>query len=175
MSKVLLVSGEAGSRLVAADANATQRPSLLNDGVMLGPFASAPPGPTLTRVVVPAARSKTKTSEKLLVSSGTRLLASEWNATLLQSLGTLVKELAPFAGASPSPTLANSVVAIPRSRTKTSVLPLVSLDTRLVASELNATQVQPPSIDGRKRCAWLGPLGFCPFRPTLTRVVWLVS
>jgi len=37
---------------------------------------------------------------------------------------------------------------------------LVSSGTRFVASELNATQVQFASIDGRKRCAGSGRWGF---------------
>jgi hypothetical protein len=66
--------------LVAAEANATQLPSALNDGVMLGPLACSPPGPTLTRVVSPL-MLKTNTSETSLVSFSTKFVATDWNAT----------------------------------------------------------------------------------------------
>src|SRR5262245_60968376 len=129
MSITPFVSGVPGSRLVAAEANATQRPSALIDGATLGPSAWTPPGPTLTRVVVSVVRLYTNTSEVLFVSSGTKLVATEWNATKLQLLSTLVKELPPSAGAPPNPPLTNSVVELLRSRTKTSVRPLVSCGT----------------------------------------------
>src|SRR3954447_1251686 len=45
------------------------------------PFAWAPWAPTLTRLVVPVLRSRTKTSVRRLVSSGTRLVASDSKAT----------------------------------------------------------------------------------------------
>src|SRR5262245_48154365 len=106
-------------------------------------------------------------SEKWFVSFGTRLSASDWKATLEQSPETLGKELAPSAGSPPKPMLASNVVpaVVPACspRTNTSVLPFVSLGTRFDASELKATQVQSVSIDGRKRCAWLGPFGAIPF------------
>src|SRR5215475_6475044 len=173
MSRVLLRSATpgTGSKLVAAEAKATQRPLALNDGVMLAPLVCSPPGPTLTRVVVPLTRSYTKISDTLLVSSGNRLSATDWKATLSQRPSRLVKELAPLAPEPSKPLLAKAVVPVTRPRTKTSVVLLLSSGTRLVASELKLTQRQPASIDGRKPCAWLGPFGFAPLKPTLTRVV----
>src|SRR5262245_17600323 len=173
MARVFLrpMGAGTGSKLVAVEAKATQRPFALNDGVMLAPLASAPPGPTLTRVVVSVSRSYTKISDTPLVSSGIRLFATDWKATWVQSAGRLVKELAPLAPEPSKPLLARVVVPASRPRTKTSVFLLLSSGTRLVASELKETQVQFASIDGRKPCAWLGPFGFAPSKPTLTRVV----
>ena len=175
MSRVRFSSGApgpgTGSKLVAAEAKATHRPSALNDGAMLGPLACSPPGPTLTRLVSPLPMVYANTSAASLVSSGTRLLAIEWKATCPQSAGTLVNELPPLAGSPSKPMLASSVVCPGRLRTNTSVFRFVSSGTRLVASELNDTQVQFASIEGRKRCAMLGPLGFRPSKATLTRVV----
>ena len=86
----------------------------------------------------------------------------------------LANELAPSAGVPPWPMLTRRVVAPARSRAKTSVRPLVSPATRLLASELNATVVQPPSMAGRNFWAWLGPFAGCPLAPTLTSVeAWL--
>src|SRR5438445_2134956 len=57
-------------------------------GLKLAPEAWVPAGPTLTRVVVPARRSKTKTSLAPLVSPGTRSVASEAKATTCPSAET---------------------------------------------------------------------------------------
>jgi hypothetical protein len=66
---------------VAADVNAASRPSPLNEGWSLPPFACAPPRPTLIRVVVFDWRSRTKTSFASFVSPSTRLEAADANAT----------------------------------------------------------------------------------------------
>src|SRR5262249_51695602 len=147
MSSTPLVSGSEGSRLVAEDAKATQEPSALIDGVMLEPLAWTPPEPLLTRETTPSG-VETKMSDARLVSSATRLVATDWRATILLSPAILANVLAPSAGAPPRPTLTSRVVAPARSRAKTSGLPLVSPATRLLASELNATVVQPPSMAG---------------------------
>ena len=60
MSYVPLVSP--GTKLVANEAKATKRPPAESEGVKLLPLPWAPPGPTLTRLVVPACRSRTKMS-----------------------------------------------------------------------------------------------------------------
>src|SRR5207249_4297465 len=70
-----------GTRFVASDQNATNRPSPPIAGPPLAPFASAPALSTLMRSVVPVTRSRTKTSEASLPSSGTRLVALDVNAT----------------------------------------------------------------------------------------------
>src|SRR6478609_10520582 len=69
------------SRLVASDANATHRPSSEMDGKELGPSPCAPLSATLMRATCFVRLSRTNTSVVPLVSPGTRLLASEWNAT----------------------------------------------------------------------------------------------
>src|SRR5437867_687532 len=67
---------------MAFDAKATYWPSSLMAGVTLRPWAGAVPALiTLTRVVVPAPRSWTKTSGELLASPATRLEASDVKAT----------------------------------------------------------------------------------------------
>ena len=65
-----------GSKLVADDSKQTNLPSLLNDPTWLSPFACVPPGPTLTRDVVPVWTSSMNTSDTPLVSPGTRLAAA---------------------------------------------------------------------------------------------------
>src|SRR5581483_6204744 len=70
MSRLPLVSS--GTRLSAPDQNVTQRPSGLIDGSDDIPSPCVPSEATLTRVVLPSLRSKTKMSPVLLVSSGTR-------------------------------------------------------------------------------------------------------
>jgi hypothetical protein len=66
-----------GTRFDASEWNATMRPSRLTAGAKLWPFACVPPLSTLTRTVVPAWRSRAKTSLALLVSPATRFVASE--------------------------------------------------------------------------------------------------
>jgi hypothetical protein len=79
MSVLPLVSP--GTRLVADDAKATKRPSPLTAGPVLLPFACLPLLLTLTRWVLPLARSRTTTSTAPLLSPPTRLVAAESNAT----------------------------------------------------------------------------------------------
>lgn len=67
-----------GTRLVAPDRKATKRPSALISPKELCSLPSAPVLDTLTRVVVTAWRSCTKTSSTSLVSAVTRLEADEW-------------------------------------------------------------------------------------------------
>src|SRR5438132_12279423 len=107
MSGAELVSP--GTRLSAADWKATNRPLPLIDGNVLGRSASAGPGPRLTRVVVPSRRSRTKMSVRLLVSAGTRLVASELKATNRPSPerdGAALSPLACPAGLAPTRTRA---------------------------------------------------------------------
>src|ERR1041385_5272072 len=79
-----------GTRAAAVQ-NATTRPSSLMAGSELRSLDWEPSGNTLTRVVVPAARSRTNASGhvpgfsknrgQVFVSPGTRLVAEEKNAT----------------------------------------------------------------------------------------------
>src|SRR6266545_3841551 len=70
-----------GTRLVAPETNATNRPVALIAGRALPSLAWVPSEARLTRVVSPAWRSRTKTSPKAFVSSGTRLAAEVSKAT----------------------------------------------------------------------------------------------
>src|SRR5579859_6543436 len=73
-STALFVSPE--TRLDAELENTTYRPSLLRDGSAETPAAGEPFVSTLTRLFVPAFRSRTKTSRYPFVSLATRLSAS---------------------------------------------------------------------------------------------------
>ena len=70
-----------GTRFDAFDSNATNRPSAEIVGYVLLLFACWPPGPTDTRRVTCATRSRTNTSMVLLVSPATRFDARDSNAT----------------------------------------------------------------------------------------------
>ena len=91
-------------------------------------------------MVVLVSKSRTNTSGCALVSVPIRLVASEPKATIRPSpeiLGT--KLLPPMASAFAVERLTRWVVRFTRSRTKTSIRPLVSPATKLVAPETNAT------------------------------------
>src|SRR5688500_10544860 len=92
-----------------------------------------------------------------LVSPGTRLPAPDSKATKRPSALWEGRALDWFASsatgpgpppAGAGPTLTRVVVRIRRSRTKMSARLLVSLDTRLVASELKATNRPSAEIEG---------------------------
>jgi hypothetical protein len=68
------------TRLVASDEKATS-PSAPTTGSQLPPSPSEPSVATLTRSVVPAWRSRTKTSKVALVSPATRFVAHDENTT----------------------------------------------------------------------------------------------
>src|SRR5208283_5066495 len=70
-----------GTRFDALLMKATNRPSGVMTGLVEAPFAAPPLVDTLTSVVVPATRSRTKMSVNPFVSLGTRLLASLWKTT----------------------------------------------------------------------------------------------
>ncbi len=71
--------------MVAFEAKTTSVPSALRDPGELEPLPWVPSVATLSRVVVRATRSRTKTSAALLVSPGTRLVANEPKATSVPS------------------------------------------------------------------------------------------
>src|SRR5438093_9065057 len=79
-------------------------------GEKLLPFPSTPELSTLTLVVAPVWRSWTKTSELLLVSPATKLVAKEWKATKRPSLLMVGIELASLASTPALSTLTRSVV-----------------------------------------------------------------
>ncbi len=127
-----------GTRLAATLAKLTTVPSWLIAGSPEAPMACTPDELTLTRVVVPAWRSRRKTSEVPLVSPGTRLLADDWNATkrpspLIAGAGSWELPALPWAPA--ELTLTREDAGLWRSRTNTSVVALVSPATRSVATE----------------------------------------
>jgi hypothetical protein len=124
MSVLPLVSP--GTRLVADDEKETKRPSPLRSGPLLLPFASLPLLVTLTRWVLPLARSRTNTSTAPLLSPPTRLVAAESNATtspLLFTAGALERALMPSPCLPLLRTLTSSVRPARRSRRRRSPPP----------------------------------------------------
>src|SRR2546428_83045 len=123
------------TRLVATELNATKRPLAEIDGTKLAPFSCAPWESTLTRLVLPALRSRTNTSLAPFVSPPTRLVAIELKATKRPSAEIEGTTLSPFSCAPWESTLTRLVLPALRSRTNTSLAPFVSLPTRLAADE----------------------------------------
>ncbi len=78
----------AGARLLASEANATNRPSAEIEGCTPSLVASTSAELTDTRSVVPSTRSLTNTSWRPLVSPGTRFVALDTNATKRPSADT---------------------------------------------------------------------------------------
>src|SRR5262249_43927384 len=164
-----------GTRLDAAEKNATRGPSPLMAGSVLASFACAPALLTLTRSVVPVCRSRTNTSVVPLVSPGTRLLAVEVKATkrpsvLIATLGLRVLPLAALPWVLPVATLTRSAVPGCRSWTTDSATPVVSAGTRIQASESKAMKRPSLLLAGAPR----RPLMLFPCVPsvaTLTRSV----
>lgn len=156
-------------RFEASDSKATKvaAPDAPTAGAALDPFPGAPPGAELTSRVVPAAGTPTNTSATPLVSPTTRLVAVDSKATVSPSGLSDGARLGPLACIPPAPTLTRVVVPPCRSRTNTSVTPLVSFGTRLLAAEANATKRPPKRTDG----SVLGPFGSPPPAATLIRDV----
>ena len=141
-----------GTRLLASELKATKRPSAEIAGSKLSPLPWTPPGPRLTRWVVPVWRSRTNTSSTPLVSPGTRLVASESKATKRPSAeiagpdaGTVALDAA-RADAHP---LGRARLAVADEHV---VTPLVSPGTRLLASDLKATNRPSAEIAAIERC-----------------------
>src|SRR5262249_34611575 len=116
----------------------TTLPSALTSDARLRPFAS-PRGPTLTRLVVPAARSRTKMSWTPFQSPRTRFVAADGNATTAPSALIDGLVLGPSLSASADEILTRDVHDVRRSRTKTSRTRFRSSGTRFVAADTNAT------------------------------------
>src|SRR4051812_49104893 len=104
-------------RLVARDSNTTYRPSPEIDGLPLGPLASAPVELTLTRVVTPVRRSRTKTSGTPLLSPRTRFGAVDAKATNRPSAEIDGRPLVPAAGVPSTVTLTSDVSAVAANAT----------------------------------------------------------
>lgn len=108
-----------------------------------------PPVATLSRVVVPVTRSRTNrscpqgsipsTKTQPLVSPITKLLACEMKATTRPSVLIPTGKLPLLVWALLELRLTRVVTPVTRSRTKTSLSPLVSPTTRLLAFESKAT------------------------------------
>ena len=128
-----------GVTLPASVAKATNRPSPEIEGAKTSPFTWAPLWPRLTRVVRPEARSRTKMSVSPLVSSRTRLVASEAKATNRPSAEIDGLKLAPLPGLPSEARLTLVVLPVLRSRTKTSSARFRSPGTSPLASEAKAT------------------------------------
>ena len=123
-----------------AEKNATMHPSALIAGGNWAPSeASVPSGPRLIRTVFPVTLSCTNTSNQPFVSSGTRFVASERNATNRPSALIAGYELGPLASLPSLATLTRVVLPVLRSWTNTSHMPLSSCATRLEAYDVNAT------------------------------------
>src|SRR6185436_4304809 len=118
--------------------------------LMLG-WPSSPALETLTISVVPASRSRTKTSTVPFVSPGTRFEELEANATNRPS-AEIAGTVAPwFAWAPEDEMLTRSVTPFWRSRTKMSLNPFVSPATRSSLPDWKATKRPLPEIAGLRQ------------------------
>src|SRR5437763_1758153 len=156
-----------GTRLVASESKATNRPSAEIDGALLKAFASTPAELTLTRVVLLVFRSRTKMSSAAFRSFGTSVVAREVKATERPSaeIDGFVLPLSPSTPA--ELTLTRLVLPVLRLRTNTSNTPLPSPPTRFPAFESKATKPPLLESDGSS----LMPIACAPVELRLTRRV----
>jgi len=148
-----------GAAFVARLTNSTRRPSALTCAAPLWPFSSPPSVRRLTRVVVPATRSRTNTSSTPFVSPGTTLAERDVNTTTEPSLEMPGESQTPFGWLLfPAPVsiwppalvrLTRSVTCASRSRRYTSLEPFVSPATRSEAQLSNATKRPSPLTRAR--------------------------
>jgi hypothetical protein len=104
---------------------------------------------TLTRLVVPVWRSRTKTSRSPFVSPPTRFEAPEMKATKRPS-AEIEAPKPPKSACTPAVlTLTRLVVPVWRSRMKTSDSPFVSPPTRFEATDSKATKRPSAEIEGK--------------------------
>jgi hypothetical protein len=157
------------TRLLAKDENTTNLPPALIDAAVEEELPCSPVEETLTRSVVPATTSRTKTSSVPFVSPATRFGALEMKVTKRPEMDGLW--LDPFACTSSSATLTRTVRWVVRMWTKTSSSPLVSPETRFEAEESKATKLPVASRAGRV----LSSLAWAPLLRTLTRSSVLVA
>src|ERR671924_395 len=114
------------TKLEAKEWKATKRPSAEIEGEKLARFPCAPAELTLTRFVLPVLRSRTKTSLTPLVSPPNRFESKEQRATKRPPAEIEARALPPFPSAPAELTLTRFVLPVLRSRTKTSMAPLLS-------------------------------------------------
>ena len=117
---------------------------------------------------MPADRSRTYTLRAVGDTPGTRLWATDSNATTDPFADTAGATLAPSAAA-PEPALISSVGPFGSVRANTSVCWLASPATRLLASDSNATTDPSAEIDGFREPA--SPWALPPARPGVAIVV----
>ena len=138
-----------GTKLSLALKN-THRPSAVIAGDDEVVTSSPPADVTDARNVVPACRSRTKTSCRSLKSSRTRLFMEERKATTLpssESTASLTPQQAVLSPWVPAVEIdTRSVVPLMRSRTKRSASPFVSPETRVVAFDTKATNLPSPEM-----------------------------
>src|SRR5947208_3247239 len=155
------------TRLFANEVNATNRPSAEIDGGKLVSLPCVPCEATLTRLVLPALRSRTNPSPAPFLSPATSLLAHDRNATNRPSAEIDAAKLSPLACAPWESTLTRWVLPVLRSRTKTSPTPFVSPFTSWAADDPKATKRPSAEI----ATPMLSRLPCAPLELTLTRVV----
>src|SRR5262245_26113417 len=165
-----------GTRFVACDSKATRWALLLRATAKLPAFAGVPSLARLTHVVAPVARSWTKMCRWPSAQRPSRFVASDWKP-MKRPLALMAQfRLPAFAWAPLLATLARVVVAVKRSRTKTSLTPFVSPGTRFVAADVNATK-RPLALSAGlplpQSRLWdvVQAFAWAPAAPTLTRLV----
>jgi hypothetical protein len=134
--------------LVAFEAKATNIPFPLIAGRVPSPSPWTPFVARLAITVVPAARSRTNTSNRPFESPGTRFVANEANATRFPSALIEGVALELFPSVSFEATLTTSVVRVVNARTKMCRCPFVPPGIRFDASDTNATARPSSLIDG---------------------------
>src|SRR6185295_14217624 len=141
----------------------------LIDGFWLGDGAFE----SLIRLVSFVCRSRRKMSLTPLASPppGKRLLAADSKTTKRPSALIPGRKLPLFPWVPSVATLTRSVWPVVRSRTKTSVTPLVSLGTRLEESDSKATMLPSADTAGGALGAGANPDASPPVLATLTRTV----
>src|SRR5437870_3442902 len=83
--------------MFANEVNATNRPSAEIDGGKLVSLPCVPCEATLTRLVLPALRSRTKMSLEPFMLPATRMIAIDMNATKLPSAEIVAAKLSPLS------------------------------------------------------------------------------
>ena len=156
------------TRLVAALSKTIRRPSPEIDGQPLYPSGSPPFAATDSRVVIPSWRSRRYTSQRglpRLAPPGYMFQARLLKATQRPSSEIAGHVLSSRASIPFQARLTRSTAPVARSRTKTSVSPLVSPGTRSLASLWKARKRPSADSAGPAELPWISP----PSAPTLAR------
>jgi hypothetical protein len=138
------------TRLVASDTNATKRESGLITGLKLSPFPALTPSAAIETSCVPVVVDDTgrQNTCRVVPLSGAEVVkfeAVDVNATVAPPESIVGSQLGPFAefpfGSTLTSAFAGVQLALPRHvlRTKTLLKPFVSVVTRLLEIEANAT------------------------------------